>query len=217
MFGKVFDSLRFRAGQAIGGVRLRRSEKAARRSLSSFSEPFSLHVGCGNRYFNGWVNVDSNEKLDRVDLAWDLADGLPTRDSSVRFIYSEHVMEHLPVEIALDHFRHCHRTLVKGGVLRIAMPSLDAILQQCVDGTWREQDWLQWPEYKFVSTRAEMLNMYFRCWGHQWMYDIEELDRRLREAGFTEIAPQAWGTSSFQELSSLESRPDSKLIVEAIR
>ncbi|MDA1231820.1 MAG: hypothetical protein O2856_13690 [Planctomycetota bacterium] len=176
-----------------------------------------MHVGCGTRYFEGWINVDSNEGLDRVDLAWDLADGLPTRDSSVRFIYSEHVVEHLPLEVALEHFRHCHRTLVDGGVLRIAMPSLDAVLQQSIDGTWRDQDWLKWPEYQFVSTRAEMLNISFRWWGHQWLYDLEELDRRLREVGFTEINQQSWGTSSFPELTDLESRSDSKLIVEARR
>ena len=46
---------------------------------------------------------------------------------------------------------------------------------------------------------------------------IPELERRMREAGFTEITRCAYGESAHAELRGLETRPDSMLILEAVR
>ena len=81
----------------------------------------------------------------------------------------------------------------------------------------RDQDWLTWPSSQFIRTRAEMLNIAFRWWGHQWLYDHEELDRRLREAGWEELAPVEWGQSRHPALRERETRVDSLLIFEARR
>ena len=59
-----------------------------------------------------------------------------------------------------------------------------------------------------------MLNMIFRGWGHQWLYDREELHRRLKEAGFRNIRDVEWGESQFPELRNRETRKDSLLICE---
>jgi predicted SAM-dependent methyltransferase len=111
----------------------------------------------------------------------------------------------------------CRRVLVPEGVLRIAMPSLDDLIDKSHRGNWRDQDWLTWPEHQFIETRAEMLNISFRSWGHQWLYDREELYRRLREAGWTTVRETSWGTSVIPELQNLETRLDSRLICEAIK
>jgi predicted SAM-dependent methyltransferase len=62
-----------------------------------------------------------------------------------------------------------------------------------------------------------MLNIAFRWWGHQWLYDKDELYRRLEEAGFKNICDCKWGESSNLELRKKESRKDSQLICEAIK
>ncbi len=138
-------------------------------------------------------------------------------DSSCALIYSEHLLEHLKVEDGVALLKECLRVLQPGGRLRFAMPSLDYVLERCCSGKWKEQDWLTWPDHLFIQTQAEMLNIAFRWWGHQWLYDREEFHRRLKEAGFTQIRDVEWGQSEVPELRDRETRKDSLLICEAIR
>lgn len=189
--------------------------RLARRKLRRFPRPYKLHLGCGSVRFDGWINVDLDWRDDAVDLAWDLTAALPLEDASCQMIYCEHVLEHFPIEQGVSFLRDCHRVLQDGAVLRVAMPSLDVILEKAVASDWRNQDWLSWPEYQFIRTRAEMLNVCFHWWGHQWLYDREELHRRLQEAGFSRIEDVAWGESSTPELENRETRKDSLLICEA--
>jgi len=126
-------------------------------------------------------------------------------------------MEHITVgeaEVCLADWR---RVLEPGGVLRIATPDLEYLVERYGSGRWREQEWLSLPEYRFIRTRAEMLNVAFRWWGHRYLYDAEELERRLRDAGFGTVRRCAYRESTVPELAGLETRPDSRLILEAVR
>jgi predicted SAM-dependent methyltransferase len=187
----------------------------ARRRLEQFPSPRRLNLGCGRTHFDGWVNLDSNRKLDTVDLVWDLRNGLPNADASCSLIYSEHLLEHLTAADGLSFLRECRRALVPAGVLRIAMPSLDDILDRAVSPNWKEQAWLTRGRYRDIATRAEMLNVAFRDWGHQYLYDREELHRRLHEAGFSTVQNVEHGQSEHAELRGRETRADSMLICEA--
>lgn len=188
----------------------------AQRLLAGVSRPYKLHLGCGQVHFDGWVNVDAR-RLAGVDMVWDLTYGVPSVDRACSFIYTEHMLEHLRVEEGLSFLRECRRALHDDGVLRIAMPSLDFILGRAVSSDWRDQEWLRRPAYASVKTRAEMLNVAFRSWGHQYLYDREELHRRLHEAGFSRITDVERGESSHLELRNRETRPDSLLVCEAQR
>jgi predicted SAM-dependent methyltransferase len=185
-----------------------------RNGLVSFDPPYKLHLGCGPVRLDKWVNVDLDYSV-QPDVVWDLTKGIPLNDHSCELIYCEHLLEHMSVDEGLSLLHECNRVLRPGGILRVAMPSLDALIEKSYLGNWREQDWLTWPEYQFIQTRAEMLNVAFRWWGHQWLYDREELHRRLREAGFENVRDVTWGTSSLEDLSRLETRKDSLLICEA--
>ena len=61
------------------------------------------------------------------------------------------------------------------------------------------------------------INVSMRWWGHQYLYDGEELERRMREAGFATVRRCGYGESTVGELAGLETRPDSMLILEAVR
>lgn len=191
--------------------------RRAARALKSFGRPLRLHLGCGPNYLPGWVNIDGNRELPRFDLCWNLDDGLPVPDASCDRIYSEHVLEHLSIDHAVALLKECRRALAPRGVMRIAMPSLENIVAKYSSPDWKNQDWLTWPAFQRIATRAEMINVSFRWWGHQWLYDREELHRRLSEAGFHEIADAEWGVSRHDGLSGLETRRDSLLICEATR
>jgi predicted SAM-dependent methyltransferase len=189
--------------------------REAERRLGVYSEPYRLNLGCGTvKFEKPWINID----LERTaDVRWDLTRPMPLKDSSCELIYSEHVLEHFPPDQGTALLSECHRLLTPDGVLRIAMPSLDYVTRKYLSEDWKDQDWLKWPEFQFIQTEAEMLNISFRWWGHQWIYDSKELSRRLHDAGFASIRAVALGESDVPQLRNRETRPDSNLIYEAVR
>ena len=187
-------------------------------NLKSFTKPYKLHIGCGSVKFSGWLHIDYCQIAEVTDIVWDVTKGIPfIANNSCYLIYNEHFLEHLSIEQGCYFLSECYRALELGGVLRIATPSLAYIIEKYTSDNWRDQEWLNWKEYEFIQTRAEMLNIAMRWWGHQWVYDREELHRRLKEAGFTVVKDVEWGEGDILELRSLETRKDSILICEAYK
>jgi predicted SAM-dependent methyltransferase len=194
------------------------NEQQAKRVLRRFDAPYKLNVACGMVYVDGWVNIDINRSLLAVDLVMNVIDGLPFKDASCEAIYSEHFIEHLTLHEGVGFFQECYRVLVPGGVVRTATPDLAYLVDRYTAENWREgQDWLERRPYRFIQSPAEMINVAFRWWGHQWLYDAEELTRRLREAGFMEFRLAEWGKSSHTALQGRETRTESLLILEAVK
>lgn len=188
----------------------------AKNVLSKTEQPYKLHIGCGKNQLDNWINLDLKKNQGITDIVWDASEGFPfLKNESCSFIYNEHFLEHLNIQQAEVFLSECYRVLKLGGVLRIAMPSLEHIINKYCSENWKEQDWLTWEGHEFIKTRAEMINISFRWWGHKWLYDREELHRRLREAGFEKIRDAKWGKSDAPELRNLETRKDSLLICEA--
>ena len=139
-----------------------------------------LNIGCGKVKFERWINIDINSN---ADLVLDLRKGLPFTEDSVDFIYSEHFLEHLTFEESSKVIKEIYRCLKKGGVTRIATPDLDYVINKYV-GNWKDQDWLRSPDFAFIKTRGNMLNVSFRYWGHQYLFNEEDLKNHLTIAGF---------------------------------
>jgi len=173
-----------------------------------------LHLGCGDVYLNGWINIDMASS--HVDLCHNLADPLPYKNNSVQYIYSEHLIEHFPVDDAVKLLSECHRVLCPQGVLRVATFNLDYLVFRYLF-FWKRQHWIKAFGYAHLQTKAEMLNLCFHEWGHKYLYNKEELFRRVKEAGFLEIYSVKKNKSRFRELSMLETREESNLIIEAIK
>lgn len=173
----------------------------------------NLHVGCGKQRLEGWINADVHPGADLIVF---LERKLPFFENSLRRIFMEHVLEHVPYRTGVSFLREVRRVLRPGGVIRIAMPDLDDL----IDGyqkDWRRFDWVNWPAHRFIKTRAEMINIAFRWWGHQHLYNREELERALREAGFEHFSFRQPGESDYPDLRGLETREESRLIVDAVK
>lgn len=175
--------------------------------------PLRLNIGCGQVKLPGWVNIDIDPS---ADLVLDVRKGLPFDASSVDFIYNEHLFEHLTYEDGGHLLAECHRCLKTRGVLRIAMPDLDFVCDRYARD-WRNQDWLSWPGFEFIRTKGMMINVAFRYWGHQYLYNEEDLTQQLTNAGFHSLRRCELNTSAHEELSNLETRKDSLLIMEAAK
>ena len=175
-----------------------------------------LNLGCGTDYKEGWINIDNNSdnNITRLDINWDLTNPLPFKENTVNFIYNEHFYEHLSVEQGKSLVRNCMSVLAPGGVLRIAMPDLAVAVNNYLNVSIEEEPAIKKYNLGFVKTRAELLNMAFRWWGHQWLYDWEEFERRLREAGCVNIVRETISNSKHVEFINLETRENSFLVAE---
>lgn len=168
-----------------------------------------LHLGSGTIRFEGWLNIDLDTP--EADLHLDLRAPLPFDDSSVDFIMNEHLIEHLVREEALALLSECRRVLRPDGVLRLSTPDLKFLTSCYHAGKLDEWEGLWMP-----ATLCRMMNEGMRSWGHQFMYDTEELSGILAEAGFARVAYVPWRESDHAELVGLETRPfHGELIVEA--
>ena len=180
-------------------------------ALRGGREPLRLCLGSGGAPVDGFVNVDL---AGRPDVRLDLLHGLPVADASVSHVYSEHFVEHIDRDAGLRLFTECRRVLRDDGVMRIATPDLVELVD-AYRTDWRRQDWVCWPGHEWVRSPAMMINQAFRGWGHEFLYDEDELRAVLHEAGFGRVARCTLGVSTHAALHALETRADSTLILEA--
>ena len=160
-----------------------------------------LHLGCGSRVLDGWVNVDM--RVGRGILTAKLPRALARFPSnSARFIYASHVLEHLDYPIDANLFaKECHRLLVKGGALRIIVPGIERIIRAYVADDARfftVQASMHPPE---CTTKLEHLMYTLQQHGeHKYGYDFETMSKLLRAAGFEQIVQSDCNASAFEEL-----------------
>lgn len=169
-----------------------------------------IHLGCGMNYLPGWINLDLDSPL--ADMHLDLRNPLPYTDNSIQYIFNEHFIEHISRSEGLSFLSECRRILKPHGVLRISTPDLNWLVKQYLEKNLNEWTDVQWvPE-----SPCEMMNQGMREWGHQFVYDLPELNRSLSSVGFKYIEQVPHRDSSFSALQNLECRPwHHELIIEA--
>lgn len=152
------------------------------------SAPIKLHLGCGPNVMKGWLNYDLNPA--EGGIKHDLTRPLPHPDNSVDMCFSEHFIEHITREQAVELLKECHRVLRPGGRLRITTPNLDVLVQDYVNGKID-----RWKGGWEPSTPCQMLNYGLTSWGHKFTYNVQELVQVFIEAGFKnpQVVPHEQG------------------------
>jgi predicted SAM-dependent methyltransferase len=131
---------------------------------------------------------------------------------SVRFIYSEHFIEHIPPAACRALLVNARQALAADGVLRISTPDIAFWVRTYLDGGLIQHKHADW----FPKTSCEMLNGIVRNWGHQFIYDEVELTNLLHECGFSRVERVQRNASRHPTLRNMESRPEGQdLILEA--
>lgn len=188
-----------------------------------------VHLGCGDKKFDGWLNVDLGGS---AQVVWDLTKPFTwARGGDFDYVYSEHVLEHFPRATGLGILREAHRLMRTGGVVRISVPDLKNVVamycdESFLDGENIVADVIEPTASEAVAlfgssygTRGERLNVCMYGWGHAYLYDEEDLIRLLEEAGFSDVRRQRHLMSDHAPLHRVETRPplQSALIVEGIK
>ena len=86
-----------------------------------------LNLGCGSHFNPQWVNIDFAKTGDGV-IAHNLLNGIPFEENRFDVVYHSHVLEHFPKDSAAKFIGECYRVLKPGGIIRIAVPDLEQII-----------------------------------------------------------------------------------------
>jgi predicted SAM-dependent methyltransferase len=177
-----------------------------RRYLRSTDEP-GLQLGGGPNLLDGWLNSD----LVHGQIFLNVTRRFPIPDQSLAYVFTEHMIEHVSEPRGLHVIRESFRVLRPGGVLRVTTPDLRKVITIYEDDnpSVSLRDYLAFLDetlpHDSHPRAAQMLNTYMRAWGHQFVYDEEDLTAKLRDAGFSEVKRVEPGVSEHQALRGLES------------
>lgn len=166
---------------------------------------------------------------DKLFTQLDIADPLPFDDGCLDWVFAEHLIEHVPLPVAIHWLAEVRRVLAPGGLLRITTPDLARYVEgyraaQSGGGgggffaKHRRRLRMMRVGPPMPERRAFMFNQIFYLYGHRWIYDLDELRYVLFEAGFAPDALHEWAfrEGSRQDVADLDTtfRSDETIYVE---
>jgi predicted SAM-dependent methyltransferase len=166
-----------------------------------------LQIGAGGNDPAGWLNTDIEPSGHEVYL--DATARYPFPDGSFQYIFSEHMIEHVPWEAGIAMLKECYRVLAAGGKVRIVTPNLAKFVRLLTSS--EDPETLRfiiakrrlhgWPDTPVNG--AYIFNRQVREWGHQFLYDSATIRKSLELAGFKQITEHRAGEMTdpvFQEV-----------------
>jgi len=142
-----------------------------------------LHLGSGSRYLKGYLHVDIAD-YEHIDIKSSVDKLSTIDDDTVDEIYASHVLEYYDrheVESVLNEWK---RVLKKDGVLRIAVPNFETLIE-----VYQETDEIEkilGPLYgKWNLTDGSFIY-------HKTVYDKKSLTELLERIGFFDIKLWDW-------------------------
>lgn len=168
-----------------------------------------LHLGAGTGGgMPGWLNTDIDpSRWPTVKL--DATKPFPLPTDSFDAVFTEHMIEHIPLAAGQYMLGESYRVLKPGGILRVATPDLARIVALYGSASEAHQKYLQW-SLRHVGLPGGLppdvivINSLFHDHGHRFLYDEATLTSVLRTAGFVDIVRYAPGQSDRPEYRNLE-------------
>jgi predicted SAM-dependent methyltransferase len=167
--------------------------------------PLWLHLGCGVRVLDGFVNLDICPQDARVTM-WNLLDLWPEElDGTVEGIFSEDCLEHFFFAEQTYILCNINRALRTTRVARILMPSLARLVESY--STFRPDPGGFLHSIYGTETGADCFNYGLRFTGHRWLHDQQSLERMSATCGFDATATDC-ASSSIVEFHGLNLRDE---------
>ena len=147
-----------------------------------------LHVGCGKRYMEGWENIDIDNK-ERVDKIEDVKHLSSIEDDSYDIIYGSHILEHFGRYEYKDVLKTWFKKLRPGGILRLAVPDLDKIIEH-----YNKTHDLSLITGLLVGGQRNKYDY------HGMIFTKENLTKSLLDVGFYKVKEWDWRKTSHREI-----------------
>jgi Methyltransferase domain len=150
-----------------------------------------INLGCGTNKLNGWENHDADV---------DITKSLPWTDGCAAFILCEHCVEHISDRQAIGFLHECLRVLAPGGIVRIAVPSIERIWKSADESYFRFTQ--RWQDIGPTARGAMHAIIYAH--GHEAIWTTSKLEAVMYYCGFDQITSCQPGMSSYRELCGIE-------------
>lgn len=213
-----------------------------------------LNLGCGTKMNWNWNNLDfspyarlvrhmniakilrkvgavSEERyqnlldVDPHIILWDLRKGIPFNDNTFDVVYHSHLLEHIDEENAPVFLKECFRVLKPNGIIRIAVPDLQSIINRYNSAVSRLENgdmkafsdhrkstyelFDQMVRKETTGTEEQRFTLRFiehivrgnaAKVGelHRWMYDEYSLGKLLLDVGFENVQTESPTTSRIE-------------------
>lgn len=147
-----------------------------------------IHLGCGNRLKDDWMNVDMLDIQAPNYMRHDLRNGMPVLPQQAEIVYSCHFWEHLSDEEGTRLLRAAHAALRPGGLFRMALPNFKTMVKAYVDDDWKFFDVLDWNAFSDRSTRS-LIDVcsygVYQFGEHKSIWDSAKAVKVLQRAGYS--------------------------------
>ncbi len=168
-----------------------------------------LQLGTGRNNKEGWLNSDLRPLSGQV-LYLNARRRFPFEDGTFDYVYSEHMIEHLPFRDGLKMLAECRRVLKPGGVLRISTPDLQFLIDLCgPEKSDLQKRYLRWSVDTYMpealsADEAFVVNLFMRNWAHRFIYSETVLRQALERSGFEDVRRWPILQSGDEHLKNLE-------------
>lgn len=153
-----------------------------------------IQFGCGSHKLpDPWENYDQNV---------DIRQRLPMGDGDAKFIFCEHVIEHVPFSDGIRFLAECHRVLAPGGVLRLSFPDVTRLTASDVKVY---APYLQKITRRRVDSIEQVWLSVATDWGHCSVWTADMATRLLGGVGFSAVV-SSYGSSNHAELHGIDGR-----------
>lgn len=145
--------------------------------MGTSDRPLKLHLGSGDKYWPGFVNLDKYSS--RADVHCE-GTHLPHQPNTADELHAIHLLEHFHRLEAENALREWYRVLKPKGKLVLELPSLDKMAQRIVNGE--------------TNLRFTLLGLYGDPretkpgMAHQWGWSMKELEMVLSDVGFVDVS-----------------------------
>ena len=157
--------------------------------------PVKLHLGCCNRYFDGYVNIDGEYMKDDPNvIIHDITTVFPIPDNSVDEILTVHVIEHIDRWAIEDTLTEWHRILRPGGQLSTEWPDL---LKACLQIAKDPSSLLETQSRENKRVTKHTMHVIYgnprfkhKAMTHAWGYSIDSLTELMKKIGFSSVTAE---------------------------
>ena len=141
-----------------------------------------LHLGCGERYLDGYIHIDIDD-FEHIDYKTSVSDLKMIKNNSCDLIYASHVLEYFDLKEIDNVLLEWKSKLKKGGILRISVPNLQSLIK--IYEKTKDSSYILGPLYGRWNVGENIIY-------HRTVYDRNSLQNILENNGYEDIKEWNW-------------------------